>query len=151
MVDVVMRPALHSEHKELMKLTKLSKYTRDFSNRMFSASEMYERGWIQVAEAINDVPEGLASSFIGFYCIRHKTRVPATSLYFIGVDPVAKKRSIGTMLLGHLMLMSPHPRIDLNCSKDNTAAVKFYERHEFTIVGDSLGGAGYAMRKEWTR
>src|SRR5882757_7063742 len=103
----IVRWGAFSEHAEIMKIAKLSKYTRDFSNHIFSGESMYNKGWISVATG----PEG----FTGFYCVRHKVRVPKTTLYFIGVDPNMKQQGIASSLLRHMKDTSPHKCIELNC------------------------------------
>lgn len=139
---MITRAAKFSEHKEIMKIAKLSKYTRDFSNHIFSGEKMYEKGWIIVAQ-------NAYKDYLGFYCVRHKVRQPAITLYFIGVNPILKKEGIGTQLLQHMKDSSPHKCIELNCAKDNEPALKFYEKHGFKNVGESLGGKGIHLELRW--
>lgn len=134
---MLVRPAVFTEHKAIMNIAKLSKYTRDFSNMMFSGEAAYEKKWINVA--VDDL------SYLGFYCVRHKVRTPSTTLYFIGVEPYRKAGGIGQSLLNHLIENSPHPRVELNCMKDNLEALKFYECNGFEIVGEGLKGAGWHL------
>lgn len=142
---MIFRKAEFSEHKEIMQLARHSKYTRDFSNHIFSGEAMYDKGWINVAEMeLSPHPK-----VVGFYCVRHKVRTPATTLYFIGVDEEYKDLKIGTDLLQHMKDNSPYKCIELNCMKDNEPALKFYEKHKFQITGESLKGKGVHMELRW--
>ena len=138
----VVRKALPKEHKEILQVAKQSKYTKDFSNQvMFSSEAAYQKGWIQVIEQ-----EGVIR---GFYCIREKVRAPETVLYFIGVDQEAKGHGLGKRLIEHIMANTRHRRLALNVNKQNEEARAFYERLGFTVAGESLGGEGLALFKEW--
>ena len=150
---MMIRPARHSEHRAVLALAKTSKYTRDFGNMMFSSEDAYNKGWIVVAEPFMgaqrifpEVPRPW-----GFYCVRHKVREPATSLYFITVHPDVRfsNLKIGTKLLQHMVRTTPHRRIQLNVMKDNDSAIKFYLRHGFVIAGDGLRGQAHRMVREW--
>lgn len=139
---MIIRKAAFIEHGSIMKIAKLSKYTRDFSNHIFSGEAMYEKGWINVAHMD-------FALLAGFYCVRHKTRTPATTLYFIGIDPEFKEMKVGTDLLQHMKDNSPYKCIELNCMKDNEPALKFYEKHGFKETGESLKGTGVHMELRW--
>lgn len=131
------------DHKQICAIAKESKHTSAFSHMMFSGDDAYEKGWIQVAEDETD------GSMLGFYCVRHKTRTPATSLYFITITEDARGLGIGSRMLQHLEDNSPHTCVELNVMKNNPDAIRFYERHGYKIVGESLKGKGVAMKKEW--
>lgn len=134
--------APHSLHPEIMKIAKLSKYTRDFSNHMFSGEEMYKKGWIS---AVMD-DQG---KVVGFSCVRHKTRTPETSLYFIGLAPEQKGLGLGSRLIDHIKDSSPHRCIQLNVMKDNEPALGFYKRLGFRELGPALKGAGVQLELRW--
>ncbi len=136
-----------ADHSEIVKLARQEKFTQDFSNRIFSGPEAYEKGWIRVIRAqCNHCPH---EQIIGFSCVRHKTREPETSLYFLGVDRDHRRRQIGTKLLEEVIAGSSHPRIVLSCHKENVGALAFYQRHGFVIAGEALEGAGHRLVKEW--
>lgn len=128
-------------HKEIMGIAKQSKYTRDFSNHMFSNEEAYKKKWITVIHDEN-------AKIIAFMCVRHKTRQPATSLYFIGVDEAYKGLGLGTKLIEHLKDECPHNCIQLNVMKDNSAG-KFYEGLGFKVTGEALNGKGQSFELKW--
>lgn len=109
---------------------------------MFSGPEAYSKGWIRVFD-------GGRSGLLGFTCVRHKVRQPETSLYFIGVHPNCKHTGIGTRLLEDLKLQCPNKKIILNVMKGNNEALRFYEKHGFVQVGESLGGKGIQLTLEW--
>lgn len=137
----MIRFAKFSEHPEILKISKLSPYTRDFSNHIFSGEALYAKNWIAVS--LNE------KTILGFYCVRHKIRTPKTTLYFIGVAPTAKGMDIGSQLLEHMKANSPHKCIELNCAKDNAEGLRFYERHNFQVTGESLGGKGLHLELSW--
>lgn len=143
---MIIRKAKFTEHAEIMKVAKLTKYTRDFSNHMFSGEAMYSKGWINVALMEYQVQY---NGFVGFYCVRHKVRTPSTTLYFIGVIPEAQEMKVGTDLLQHMKDNSLYKCIELNCMKDNEPALKFYEKHKFQVTGESLGGKGLHLELRW--
>lgn len=156
MKNVIIKPCLPEEHVPLCKLAKTSKWTRDFSNHMFSGTHAYAREWIQGAYLYEDQQDKL----VGFYCVRHKVRTPATTLYFITVDPAHYRQGIAEALLGHMKEHSPHPCIELNVGVANVEAAAFYKKHGFVEVGPSLPKqksdgttewTGTALRLEWTR
>lgn len=140
---IKVRLVKHSEHEWPLQLSRLHPVLQDFSSIRYSSQSAYIGGGIAVAFERLGRP-------VGFYCARHKVRVPETSLYFIGVRPPLR-RGVGTALLQHLMMCCEHPRIVLNCLKDNEVALAFYRRHGFVIAGEALGGQGWLLRKEWSR
>ncbi|YP_009966446.1 acetyltransferase [Pseudomonas phage vB_PaeS_PAO1_Ab19] len=141
-MTAIVRRATLDEHKAILQVAKQSKYTKDFSNQvMFSSPAAYEKGWICVAELDGEIR--------GFYCIREKVRSPETVLYFIGVDQEAKGRGLGKQLIEHIMASTRHRRLALNVNKQNEEAQAFYQRLGFQVAGESLGGQGLALFKEW--
>ena len=120
------------DHPYLLGISRQSKYTRDFSNSMmFSSAHAYNVGWI--SQAIEDdyrIP-------LGFTCIREKIRSPETVLYFIGVDAAHKGKGVGRALIQNII------------DTDNAEARAFYASLGFQEIGESLGGTGLALVKEW--
>lgn len=151
---VAVHPHPADRHAEILALAKQHPCTRDFSNHMFSGDAAYEKGWIWSARESSltrEEPLDEPNPVLGFFCVRHKVRVPATSLYFVGVHPDWKGAGLGDLLLDTLEAVCPNPRIELNCRKDNERALAFYRRRGFTIAGESLRGEGWALEKEWDR
>jgi len=132
--------ASRRDHDALVKLARSSRYTRDFSNHMFSGESAYEKGWIRKLVG--------GGKLLGFTCVRHKVRQPETTLYFIAIDPDHKRKGLGTLLLQDLMNQTPHGRIVLNVMKDNEEARSFYRKHRFTEEGEALKGEG--VKLVWT-
>jgi ribosomal protein S18 acetylase RimI-like enzyme len=143
-----MRTAIkEQDHKALVALAKTSKYTKDFSNEvMFSSEAAYAKGWIRLAENEDGEP-------IGFYCVRHKVRAPVTMLYFIVVHPDCRDHGVGELLMEDLEQQARAQckvgqayAIHLNVAKDNTGAIRFYERLGFNIIGDhAIKGTAFTM------
>lgn len=140
---MTIRPARAEEHKKILEISKLSKYTKDFSNQvMFSSPAAYEKNWILVAEDQGEI--------IGFICFRVKMRKPETTLYFVGVRE--KRRGVGWALIMEMMRYAgDNLTLTLNCAKDNDIGNAFYARHGFEVTGESLKGTGYALRRVFTR
>lgn len=139
---LIMR-ASPEDHKDILQVAKISKYTKDFSNQvMFSSEAAYEKGWINKALIDESGP------IIGFTCVRHKVREPKTMLYFIGVLPEFGGMGIGRSLLDFAMASSPHKTMELNVMKDNEA-LKFYERLGFRTVGEAMKGEALRLEKDW--
>lgn len=150
--DIFIRPAYHQDHKEIVALAKRSKYTSDFSNAvMFSSERAYDNGWIKVAEKLEETANGRLQSgpIVAFTCVRHKTRVPETVLYFVQVAEEYRSLRLGEIMLDEVMRTGPHKTMRLNVMKDNERAIKFYERLGFAIVGEAIGGNAVAMTKEY--
>lgn len=137
------RAATADEQKAIMAVAKVSKYTRDFSNIMFSSKEAYHKGWIRVAV------EAGSGRLLGFSCVRHKVREPATSLYFIGVLPEAQGAGVGKKLLQDLVSETPHRCIQLNVMRENESARQFYLKFGFKETGTALKGEGVSMELNW--
>lgn len=136
------RTATKADHAAILLVAKQSKYTKDYSNSvMFSSDAAYEKGWIRVVEEDGKI--------VSFTCVREKVRQPEVVLYFIGIDGTVKRKGHGKALIEDIMQRTKHRRLALNVSKDNEEARAFYERLGFTVVRESLGGTGLALRKEW--
>ncbi len=137
----MIRTATPADHKAILQVAKQSKYTKDFSNQvMFSSEAAYAKGWIRVKEVGGEI--------VGFTCIREKVRSPETVLYFIGVHPKVTGCGIGQELIQDIMDRTKHRCMTLNVSKDNSAK-QFYDKLGFSVVGESLKGTGFALKKEW--
>ncbi len=137
----MIRTATPADHKAILQVAKQSKYTKDFSNQvMFSSEAAYAKGWIRVFEQDGKI--------VGFTCVREKVRQPEVVLYFIGIDEGAKGLGIGRRLIQDIMDRTKHRCMTLNVSKDNSAK-QFYDKLGFSVVGESLKGTGFALKKEW--
>jgi ribosomal protein S18 acetylase RimI-like enzyme len=141
----MIRAATVLDHDRIVEIAKQTKATRDYTHIMFSGALSYEKGWIRVCTTRMHGEEVI----VGFTCVRHKVRQPETSLYYIGVDEDWRQKSVGTHLLEDLKKMSPHHRIVLNVTKDNTSARAFYAKHGFVEEGESLGGKGLKLSLNW--
>lgn len=126
----------NTHHNDIVRIARQSKYTRDFSNHIFSGEAMYQKNWVRIAQEED-------GTIVGFYCVRHKTRSPVTELYFILVDANARTKGIGRALIEDMKKNSPHKSIQLNCAKDNDAGVSFYECLGAVNIGESLQGKAH--------
>lgn len=121
--------ASESMHKEIVKVAKLTKWTKDFSNQMmFSSSASYSKGWIKVATLLGKI--------VGFACYREKARVPKTVLYFVGVQPDQQRKGIAWSLIEKVMKDSRHMTMELKCAKDNLDTHNYYLKKGFQDVGE---------------
>ena len=141
----MIRRAKKSEHKKILKLTRQHKSLSAFGHSMFSGPAAYKKGWIRVLESDSSKKKSL----LGFTCVRHKVRQPETSLYFIGVSEGARRQGAGRALIEDIKAQSPHRRIALNVTKDNGAAIAFYEKLGFRCEAESLEGKGWKMVLGW--
>lgn len=146
----LIRDANEDCHDWIVDVAKTSTYTKDFTNRlMFSPASAYEKGWIKIAVDTEGEWQGELDNIVGFTCVRHKTRVPETMLYFITVLPHLRSLGIGERLIEAVMRDGPHSVMSLNVMKENTAAVRFYRRMGFEIAGDALKGQAHRMTRSW--
>jgi ribosomal protein S18 acetylase RimI-like enzyme len=124
-----------TDHVKLVKLAKTSPYTSHFSNRiMFSSDAAYAKGWIRMLYDSADPDNPMALT-----CVRHKSREPkSTALYFLVVRPDLRGRGYGDLMIFDLVQQSPSKIIQLNVAKDNESAIRFYKRHGFDTIGESL-------------
>jgi len=136
--------APYEVHDEIVKLARLSPFTRDFSNHMFSGEEAYKKGWIGMTRH-----HGSPNNINGFVCVRHCSNRPYTSLYFIGVMENAKGTGISDALLNWVIDHTPHKQIRLGCMNDNMEGNNFYTKHGFTTVGEKYKGKGKEWVLEW--
>lgn len=138
----VKKAVMEKHHDQLTKLARTSKFTRDFSNHIFSGEAAYAKGWIRKIEV-----EGL---IIGFTCVRHLVRHPHTKLYFVTVDPEWRGKQVGEALLKDLENETPHKRIELDVNHQNPDARRFYERLGYQVIDNKVIGKDQAwlMRKD---
>jgi ribosomal protein S18 acetylase RimI-like enzyme len=123
------RVATEQDHEAIVLVTKLSPYTKDFSNQMmFSSAVSYAKGWMRVAVSRGEI--------VGFTCRREKSRVNRTKLYFLGVREDHKRRGIGRALVDDMQQRLPPAKatIELSCALGNEAARLLYLGLGFRIV-----------------
>lgn len=113
------------DHDEIMVIARQSPYTKDFSNRIYSSEEMYNKDWIGVAY------EHDSEYIAGFVCVRHLVRRPYTSLYFLGVDKNHKRQGVGTALLKWVIDETPHKEIRILVANKNREALRFWKAKGF--------------------
>lgn len=131
--------ATREQHKQIMAVAKLSKWTKDFGNMIFSGPEHYQKGWIKVVVS--------AGRVVAFSCFRVKVRSPEVKLYFIGVDRGAQLRGLGRLLMADLERLAAGRTIALDCSNENPAG-EFYRRLGYTPAGPSLNGTATRWEKQ---
>lgn len=131
MIEVIQ--ATHALHASIVAVSKTTRWTRDFTNQMFSSPERYAEGTVYAA-CVSD--GGLHGPVVGFACVRHLKRRPETNVYFVGVAPEWRSLGVGEQLLRRIAADSPHKNVILKVAQDNTHARSFYERMGF-IVRDS--------------
>lgn len=139
------------DHDLLCYLARKSKYISSFSSMMFSSEAAYEKGWIRMAIRVGDGQLDIEGEILGFTCVRHKTRTPETMLYFLMVDPSARREGVGRLLMEDLEAQTPHPKVVLKVMKDNEGAVAFYESLDYKVVGEAYDGKGLVMEKVVSR
>lgn len=137
-MPVLIRTARIEEHKIICAIAKQSKYTRDFSNMIFSGPDCYAAERIKVAIWKGDI--------IGFYCIRHRKRNPATVLYFLAVAESGRLKGTGKRLMNFLERECPSGLVELKVMKDNPA-VGFYDKLGYSKVEEAFDGKGWKMQK----
>lgn len=130
------RVASHADHAAITKIAKQSKYTKDFTNMIFSGKDCYEAGRIRVALQGGKV--------VGFTCFRHRQRDSVTVLYFVGVEMMLRSQGIGERLLTDLWDVSTG-EVEFKVMKDNRA-VALYQRLGFKTVGTAYKDEAWVMR-----
>ena len=86
--------------------------------------------------------------FIAFYANDTKTNI--AYLTQIAVQPVAKNRRVGRMLLDKCIEVSKSRRmrsLKLEVYKVNSTAIRFYKRNGFKFCGESSEDSMYMIRK----
>jgi ribosomal protein S18 acetylase RimI-like enzyme len=128
------RYAVVEEHREILGVAKQSKYTRDYSNMIFSSTQNYENNDTAIYTLRNKI--------IAFTNYRHLVRKPTTTLYFIGVDKEHQSKGLGEKLLHWAVTNSPHKHLTFKVSKDNEGAIKFYQRIGAEILDEGAFKSG---------
>lgn len=126
--------ATQEDHEGILRVAKMSKYTKGVSNPMFLSPKSYERGWVGVVRK--------AGAVVGFVVVRHLVRGDYTSLYYIGTDPEYQGKGVGSALVRWVFEHSPHGVIQLICEKSNPDSVSWYRTHGFTLDGDGENKSG---------
>lgn len=145
--------AVWAQHKEILKLSALSKFTKGFSGvGMGSVEDYYTRGWVSVMLEKGEV--------IGFLCMHHCVRKPVrkqgkelyytkfsalygrvhSSVYYVGTS--YPRNGVGTALLRHAMKTSPNELLELISEKENEQGLKFYKALGFKVVGEGANSGG---------
>jgi ribosomal protein S18 acetylase RimI-like enzyme len=135
------RQATTDDHAEIVKIAKQSKYTKDYTNMIFSGEDCYAAGRIRVLTLLKKV--------VGFSCIRHRTRNPATVLYFVGVDLAKRGEGYGTLLMYELEGIAEkagRERIELKVMKENRAC-DLYRKLGYEEVGEAYEGKAFVLSK----
>lgn len=133
---MVIRTAKFSEHKTICAIAKQHKFTKDFSNMIFSGEDCYEAERIRVA-----VNKGV---IVGFTCFRKRIRDQVTVLYFIAVDKEAGS-GLGRSLMEDLERKAGGV-VELKVNKKNPA-VAFYQHLGYEENGDCYNGEGLRFTK----
>lgn len=138
---LTIRPAIFSEHKTIAAIAKQSKFTKDFTNQIFSSEECYQARRIRVAVR--------GSTIVGFTCFRHRVRVKpvATVLYFVTVDIGSQECGVGRQLVADLEQLAPSGLVELKVNKANIPAIAFYKRLGYAVEGEAYHGEGLVLRK----
>jgi len=134
-IPLRIRQATVDDHKDIVKIAKQSKYTKDYSNMIFSGPDCYEQGRIRVL--VQD------KTTLGFSCVRKRKRDNVTVLYFIGIEETRRGNGLGSLLLADLEERSSS--IELKVMKDNQA-YRLYSRRGYVVIEESYEGKAYVMR-----
>lgn len=138
-MELRVRQAAFGEHKELCRIAKQSRHTRDFTNMIFSGPDCYAAGRIRVAL--------VGKKLVGLTCSRTRVRDGVTVLYFVSVLQELRGAGVGLLLMQDLMQRSS--TVELKVMRDNEPAVSLYKKLGFAEAGEALNGAGLLMR--WTK
>lgn len=134
---LTIRVAKFNEHKTICAIARQHKFTRDFSNMIFSGVECYDEERIRVAEQ--------DGAIVGFTCFRKRKRDSVTVLYFIAVDSAKAARGVGSRLLEELERGASNG-VELKVNKANPA-VEWYRKRGYGVEGEAYHGEGLVMRK----
>ena len=138
----VRRGVRETDHKTLVSLANMSRFTSAFSDDRFSSIEAYKKGWVRVAIYGNTI--------VGLSCVRHKKREPKTVLFFLIVHPTMRCHQVGARMLTDLRRQTPYKCIKLHVHRENPDAKKFCERNGYSVVGQTTPrGYGWEMERSW--
>jgi hypothetical protein len=111
------------DHKAILKLARLSPYTKGFQDVRF-IQEYYHQGWIGIAE--NE-----QGDMVGFICIRHCVKQPWTTIYYVG--SIAK--GAGGQLVEWAWETSPHSVLRCGVDEGNEGGRAFWHAMGFDPLG----------------
>jgi len=89
----------------------------------------------RAAELVCHEVAGECLGFVFFYCNAPETGTSYITL--LGVDPAARRRGVGTALVNYVLEVAGQRAFRwcrLEVDKDNSAAIRFYQRLGFEIV-----------------
>lgn len=136
MSNVAIRRAdFHDDHHALLELANKDPFTKGATNPIYLGYNNYRAGKIYVAE------DEETEQLLGFICFNHGTRVNYSSIYYMGVDPAARRRGVGRALLRHVLASSPHGQIVLLVMATNKGAQRFYHDHGFRKKEDVVNAS----------
>lgn len=110
------------DHKEIIKLSKLSRFTKGFADVRY-IQEYYSNGWVGKAT--------VSTELVGFVCLRHCIKRPWTTIYYLGVVPSLARTGIGSRLVDWVWNTSPHPSLRLGIEATNADGLAFWTRQGF--------------------
>ena len=124
--SVTVSLAVWEDHKEILKLSRQSPYTKTFGDVRF-VQEYYTKGWIFKASQ--------GGKIVGFACIRHCVRSPYTTIYYLGVSDSYQGRGVGRRIEREVEKSSPHEEIRLGVEEENESGQEFWRRLGFVVSG----------------
>lgn len=123
-----------NDDKAIQAIARMSKYTRGFSNMIYSGKEAYENGNVIVAY------DNVANVAVGFASFRHCVRKPYSTIYDVGVPPDYMGKGIGRRLVEFVLTSSDHGCVRLNVDVNNKDAIAFYRKLGFKKIGEGAWG-----------
>jgi ribosomal protein S18 acetylase RimI-like enzyme len=122
-----------ADHKEICEVARLSKFSKGFAGGGLRYVETYyEAGWVYIVR--------LRGKIVGFVCVRHCTREPHTSIYYLGVS--VKRKGIGRALLMQALKDSKWKCLELVSEKENEEGFAFYKALGFKKIGEGANSKG---------
>lgn len=122
-----------ADHKDISAVAKLSKFSKGFAGGGLRYIESYyEAGWVYVKRTRGKI--------VGFVCVRHCTREPHTSIYYLGVSE--KRKGIGRALLKAALKDSKWKCLELVSEKENEEGFAFYKKLGFKVIGEGANSKG---------
>ena len=131
----MIRPAQPADYEAILSLEALS-FTSAFDKAHLRHLIAQQRGLAFVAEFAAGKGQPMADSFVG-YIIAHIVADEAEILS-LAVAPLARRRGVGTALLGHLIAQRKAQNfgtIWLEVAADNLTAIRLYEKAGFIVSG----------------